>query len=117
MIEEMIEHNGGGKAHKLDYDMTLLPTNALIGLARLMTEELPAHGKDNWKKLPLNEEIRHIYSHLMEFIESEKNPCHTKEKLEYHLVRLFARSMFAYSSFLSNTKCDCNDDIVKNETI
>jgi len=106
-MEEIMEENGrGGKAHKLEYDPTEIPIETMIPLARLLTHEATSHGHRNWEKLTVQEHMKHLYVHFLEFESSALDPAHNKEKLDYELLRVVARAMFAYAVFKQNTNCD-----------
>lgn len=96
----------GGKAHKLEYDPYQIPIEVMIPLARLLTMEAASHGDRNWEKLTVQEHLRHLYVHFLEFEAETTDPGHSKEKLDYELLRVVARAMFAYAVFLKNVKCD-----------
>ena len=106
MEEEMATNEQGGKAHALEYDPTEIPVEVLIPLARLLTKEASSHGHRNWEKLTVCEHLRHLYVHFLEFESSMQDPNHSKEKLDYELLRVVARAMYAYAVFEKNIKCD-----------
>lgn len=107
MTEEVMETNEqGGKAHRLEYDPTEIPMEVLIPLAKLLTNEAKSHGHRNWENLTVCEHLKRMYTHFLEFQVAIKNPHHHKEKLDYELIRVLARAVFAYACFLKNMACD-----------
>ena len=105
-MEEVMETNDrGGKAHRLEYDPTEIPIETLIPLAKLLTQEAESHGHRNWEKLTVQEHMKHLYVHFLEFESSALDPAHNVEKLDYELLRVVARAMFAYAVFSKNVKC------------
>jgi len=106
IMDEVMEINGnGGKAHRLEYDPTEIPIEVLIPLAKLLTVEAGSHGHRNWEKLTVQEHMKHLYVHFLEFESSALDPAHNVEKLDYELLRVVARAMFAYATFMQNVKC------------
>ena len=105
-MTEMITYEGGGRAHAIDYDFTLLPMDALIDLAKLLTKEEPAHGRDNWRKLSLSDHICHLSAHLAEFSIRANRSQHTVEGMAYHLERVAARALMALAVYNTNVRCD-----------
>jgi hypothetical protein len=107
-MTEMVTHQGGGKAHRIDYDWTLLPMDSLIEIAKLMSKNVDSHGRENWRKLPVEEHIRHLSAHLAEFSTRAQSGQHTVEGMRYHLLRTAARALMALATYNSNVKCeDC----------
>jgi len=108
-MDEVMESNEkGGKANKLEYDPTEIPIEVMIPLAKLLTKEAVSHGHRNWENLTVQEHMKHLYVHFLEFESSALDPQHNKEKLDYELLRVVARSVFAYAVFYQNVKCaDC----------
>lgn len=96
----------GGKSHRMDYDPTQIPIEAMIPLAKLLTEESVSHGRRNWEKLPVEEQLKHLYAHYLEF-ETKAVSTDTDRlvEMDYHLIRILARAMFAYVVFKKHTTC------------
>ncbi len=106
-MEEMEVNPQGGTAHKIPYDPTELPANALIGISRLMAKNRAIHGeKGNWKKLTVEEHLKHSMAHYLEFQVRAESHHHDKDKMEAELVRYATRAILAYSVFLENVKCE-----------
>ena len=106
MTEEVMETNEqGGKANRLEYDPTEIPIEVLIPLAKLLSKEAQSHGHRNWENLTVQEHLKHLYVHFLEFEAETQDPHHFAEKLDYELLRVVARAIFAYGVFIKNIKC------------
>ena len=106
MEEEMETNEARGKAHKLEYDPTEIPVEAMIPLAKLLTKEAGPHGEGNWEKLTVCEHVKHLHAHLFEYEQASHDPRPSKDKLDYELIRVMARSIYAYAVFTKNVNCD-----------
>ena len=102
----METNSQGGKAHRLEYDPYEIPIEVQIPLAKLLTAEASSHGHRNWEKLTVREHLKHMYVHFLEFEAATVDPQHSKEKLDYELLRVVARAVFAYAVFVKNIKCE-----------
>ena len=100
---------GGGKAHKLSRDYTLFPDDALRCMVEVMTKQVPSHGRENWRKLPLSENDKHDIDHYYEAKHAEADPQHTVENILMHRIHHAIRAVMGLAICLQNTKCDkCN---------
>jgi hypothetical protein len=78
---------GGGKHSFVAADFSAIPPEVLRLLAECLGFGLRKYGRDNWKGIPMSDNIAHAMNHLNEFALGDRE--------ENHLVNALARTTFA----------------------
>ena len=88
MIEgETVTNEAGGKQSFLEARFDCIPPIVLRLLAQCLGFGARKYGADNWKKIPLDDNLAHAQNHINEFRLGDRS--------EPHLVNAIARLSFA----------------------
>lgn len=86
---DTIANEAGGKQSFIAARFDCIPPECLRLLAQCLGFGARKYGKENWRKIPIEDNIAHAQNHLNEWNRGDRS--------EDHLVNAFARTMFALS--------------------
>jgi len=88
----LITNEKGGVSSESPYRMDLLPMLSLLEVAKVLKHGCEKYGKDNWKKLSVEDHINHALVHIA---------AHTVGDIQdKHLVNAACRMLFALEVFV-----------------
>lgn len=70
---------GGKQSAALHY--TLLPAKAITRLAETLTGGARKYGWNNWRRIPVEEQLDHVMQHLIAYLDGDKSDDHLAHAL------------------------------------
>lgn len=92
----MVTNEAGGKQSHVPYRMDLVPADALLDVAKVLSEGAVKYGENNWKLISINEHINHVLSHLYVYLADDTS--------DDHLSHAVCRAMFALQLYIEHTQ-------------
>lgn len=84
---EIAVNEQGGKQSKLETRYDLISPDALERLAHVLWYGEKRYGRDNWKKIPINDHLNHMIHHAYQYLAGDET--------EDHMGHILARAMMA----------------------
>lgn len=86
-------NENGGRQSKLSYRFDLIDSKAIFALAKVLREGFEKYGKDNWRKIGVDDHLNHALSHIY---------AHTGgDEQDDHIEHAFTRLMMATAVYLA----------------
>lgn len=95
--DPVVEDENGGRQSALKVDWTLIPYDALLYVAQVLTAGAEKYGKDNWKLLPPSDHAKHRIHHAIAATHLIDNDLETEERI-VHLSHEICRALFEIHS-------------------
>jgi hypothetical protein len=86
------EHGGGQSA--VSYGFDCLDPKAMFQMTEALEEGRKEYGKDNWRKIPVDDHLNHLMIHVMAYMAGDRQ--------DDHLGHAMCRAMFACAVDLEN---------------
>ena len=97
-----ITNENGAKQSHSPYRMDLIPPLATLAVAGVLCTGAVKYGEDNWKGLPLKDQLNHAMTHVMAFLAGDTQDdhmehfaCRAMMALEIHLIETQRRKELA----------------------
>jgi hypothetical protein len=97
-MSPLITNEQGGKQSNLNRDYTLIPPDALAQVARVLHNGLVKYGKDNWRKVPVEDHLNHSINHVYLHIAGNTNEDHLSHAATRLLMALDLHTCLLYTS-------------------
>lgn len=69
-------NENGAKQSDIPYRCDLLPANALLSVSNVLHSGAKKYGVDNWKGIPVQDQINHVLMHLLAYLAGDKTDAH-----------------------------------------
>lgn len=73
---EVVTNDNGGKQSKSPYRCDLLPAQATLTVASVLSYGAGRYGDNNWRKIDLKDHLNHVLTHIFAHLAGDKSDDH-----------------------------------------
>lgn len=95
----------GGSQSAVAYGFDCLDPKAMFSMCEALEEGRKEYGKDNWRKIPVEDHLNHLLIHVFAYLAGDTQ--------DDHLGHAMCRAMFAKA--LTFSVAETNEEVVKEE--